>query len=494
MTTTEPPLFDFDDSFARGLEGLFQDWSPDTVSAPEMVAFNRGLAIELGLDPSAVDSADLVSLMVGNELPAGARPIAMAYAGHQFGGYSPVLGDGRAVLIGEVIAPSGARRDLHLKGSGRTPFSRGGDGKAALGPMLREFLIAEALQALAVPTTRALAVVATGEQIRREGPVPGAVLARVAASHLRVGTFEFAARLQDRTVLRRLADHAIARHYPAIEAAEGRYLALLDAVVEAQAELVAKWMLLGFIHGVMNTDNMTISGEGIDYGPCAFMDAYDPATVFSSIDHAGRYAYQNQPMAAHWNLARLAESLLSLIDTDSDRAIAAAMATLNTFDGRYRQHFEEGMATKLGLPGSTGEDLKLIEEWLELLAAQRVDYTTSFRALARRARGDTDALSSLFADRVDLDQWVERWLGRLGDAGLDASVVGDEMDQVNPLYIARNHLVEEALAAAESQDFEPFRALLDAVSHPHTERPGLERFALPAPDDFGRGFKTFCGT
>jgi serine/tyrosine/threonine adenylyltransferase len=341
MNVAGSTLFQFDNSFARELAGLYVDWQPAAVPDPVLLALNDELARDLGADPVALRSPDGLAVLAGNALPAGATPIAMAYAGHQFGGFSPRLGDGRALLLGEVIDAYGGRRDVHLKGSGRTPFARSGDGKAAVGPMLREYLIGEAMHALGIPTTRALAVLSTGEHIVREGMLPGAVLTRVASSHIRVGTFEYAARLGDPALLRRLADHAIARHHPIVAQLDGsqRYLAFLDAAVEAQASLVSRWMLVGFIHGVMNTDNMTISGETIDYGPCAFIDRYDPATVFSSIDHMGRYAYGNQPRIAQWNLTRLAETLLPLISDDTDAAVATATEVLTAFADRFRAHW-----------------------------------------------------------------------------------------------------------------------------------------------------------
>src|SRR5829696_1484262 len=336
MSVTAPPLFSFDDSYVRELDGLYEPWQAAPSPAPRLLMLNEDLAAELGVDPGALRADDGIGVLAGNAAPAGAAPVAQAYAGHQFGGFSPRLGDGRALLLGEVRDVRGLRRDVHLKGSGRTPFARGGDGKAPVGPMLREYVIGEAMHALGIPTSRALAVVATGEPVARETMLPGAVLTRVAASHVRVGTFEYAARL-DPALVRRLADHAIARHHPQALDAENRCLAFLECVVDAQASLVARWMLVGFVHGVMNTDNMAISGETIDYGPCAFMDAFDPATVFSSIDHGGRYAYGNQPLIAQWNRAGLAEALLPLIERDSDTAVGAATETLTTFPARFER-------------------------------------------------------------------------------------------------------------------------------------------------------------
>jgi uncharacterized protein YdiU (UPF0061 family) len=436
-----------------------------------------------------------VATLAGNAVPDGATPTAMAYAGHQFGSFSGRLGDGRALLLGEIADREGRRRDLHLKGSGRTPFARGGDGKAALGPMLREYLMAEAMHALGVSTGRALSVVATGEQLHREGPVPGAVLARVAASHIRVGTFEYAARLGDTDALRRLADHSIERHHPAAaESGDGRYLALLEAVAEVQASLVADWMLVGFVHGVMNTDNVTISGETIDYGPCAFMDRYDPATVYSSIDHGGRYAYGNQPAITQWNLTRLAETLLPLIHDEPDAAVAAATEVLHSFPDRYQHHWLGGMRRKLGLSEEAPGDEDMVTGLLDLLETRRVDYTAAFRALARTLRGDEEPAAALFETRGELDEWVKHWRARLEAEGRGLTTVATGMDLVNPIHIPRNHLVEEALDAVGGGDTAPFHALLDVVTNPFDDRPGHERYAAPAPDSFDETYQTFCGT
>ena len=480
--------------FARELDELAMDWQPTPVADPTLLAINGALAIELGLDPAALASTMGIDVLAGNRVPAGAKPVAMAYAGHQFGNYSPRLGDGRALLLGELVGPDGRHRDVHLKGSGRTPFARGGDGRAAVGPMLRVYLIAEAMHALGVPTTRALAVVATGERVVREGMLPGAVLTRVAASHVRVGTFEYAARLGDPEVVRRLADHAITRHHPQAAAADNPYLALLAAVVEAQALLIARWMLLGFIHGVMNTDNMTISGEGIDYGPCAFMDRYDPRTVYSSIDHAGRYAYGNQPSIAQWNLARLAETLLPLIADTPDAAVAAAMEVLETFPARFDGHWEAGMRGKLGLTATTDDDRALFDSWLALLAAQAADYTSSFRALADVLRGDEQPMRALLGTDAAVDEWVAKWHSRVTSEGRDPHAVASEMDRVNPVYIPRNHQVERVLAAATADDLEPFEDMLEVVTQPFEVRTKWAAFAEPAPVEFARSHQTFCGT
>src|SRR5215213_5672423 len=394
MSVTAPPLFSFDDSYVRELDSLYEPWQAAPSPAPRLLMLNEDLAAELGVDANALRADDGIGVLAGNAAPAGASPVAQAYAGHQFGGYSPLLGDGRALLLGEVLDVQGRRRDLHLKGSGRTPFARGGDGKAAVGPMLREYAIGEAMHALGIPTSRALAVVATGEAVRRETMLPGAVLARVAASHIRVGTFEYAAR-RDPELLKRLADYAMARHHPQALEAENPYLAFFESVVEAQASLVARWMLVGFIHGVMNTDNMAISGETIDYGPCAFMDAFDPATVYSSIDHGGRYAYGNQPRIAQWNLARLGETLLALLGAETDAAVTAATGVLESFPDRYDRHWARGMRAKLGLADDRPGDESLGTDLLALLRAQAVDHTSCFRALSSVLRGDGARARSL---------------------------------------------------------------------------------------------------
>ena len=496
MTVTATKLFDFDNTLADALPELVLAWAPVAVPNPELVAFNPELAASVAVDPEALGGEQGLAVLAGNDVPDGTQTVAMAYAGHQFGQYSPRLGDGRALLLGEVIDGDGNRVDLHLKGSGRTPFSRGGDGKATVGPMLREYLMAEAMHALGIPTGRALAVVTTGEQIMRRAPEPGAVLTRVAASHLRVGTFEYAVRLEDRSVVRRLADYAIERHYPALAGEPSPQRALLAAVVDAQASLVARWMLVGFIHGVMNTDNMTISGETIDYGPCAFLDRYDQRTVYSSIDHQGRYAFGNQPTIAHWNLSRLAETLLPVIaeheSVEPESLIPDLTEMLDAFGDRFRSEWAAGMRSKLGLveahEGADGEGADpLLSSLVETLQEHRLDYTSFFRSLAAELRGG----ASVPAEAAD---WVASWRERLSAEGRDPHEVADAMDAVNPIYIPRNHLVDEALAAAESGDMSPFNTLLDVVTDPFTERDGLDRYAEPAPEDFDRSFRTFCGT
>ncbi len=481
VTTT---LFRFEDSYVRAVPGLSVPWTAAPAPAPQLLVLNEELAGELGADPAELREPSGVALLAG-QAPAGVTTVAQAYAGHQFGAYSPRLGDGRALLLGEVIDTHGRRRDLHLKGSGRTPFARGGDGKAVVGPMLREYLIGEAMHGLGIPTTRALAVVATGERVFRERPLPGAVLARVATSHLRVGTFQYAAASGDRDLLRALADYAIARHYPEAADAPDRYLDLYRRVVEAQASLVAQWMLVGFVHGVMNTDNTTISGETIDYGPCAFMDAFDPATVFSSIDDGGRYAYGNQPRVLQWNLARLAEAMLPLfgdnIGDNSEAAVEAATEVLNGFAHAYERHWAEGLAAKLGI---AAPDRDLAEGIVKLMQSQKVDFTLFFRSLS------AGTARTLFAEPEPFDAWAAR---REVLLPADPATVAAAMDRVNPIYIPRNHRVEEALAAATDGEMEPFRRLVDVVSRPFSERPGRQDYAGPAAA--GRApYVTYCGT
>ncbi|WP_307855921.1 protein adenylyltransferase SelO [Nocardioides faecalis] len=478
--------------FATELPELARVWQADEAPAPRLLVLNEPLAAELGLDAEELRGAEGLGLLTGTLPPKGAHPVAQAYAGHQFGGFAR-LGDGRALLLGELTDTAGRLRDLHLKGSGRTPYARGGDGLAAVGPMLREFIVSEAMHALGIPTTRSLAVVATGRDVYRESVLPGAVLARVASSHLRVGTFQLVAALGDDALLRRLADHAIARHHPAAAEDPQPYLALYRAVIAAQAELIAQWMLVGFVHGVMNTDNMTISGETIDYGPCAFLEAFDPGTVFSSIDTGGRYAYANQPPIGAWNLARFGETLLPLLAESQDEAVELATAALDGFGEAYNAAWSAGIRAKLGL-GTVGDAAdgpsveavdELAGELLGLLRASHVEHTSFWRELATAARGDAEPVRGRFLDLPAIDAWLERWRALGPDP--------DAMDAVNPLYIPRNHLVEEALDAATGGDLVPLLGLLDAVRSPYVERPGLERYAEPAPEDFGK-YMTFCGT
>ena len=503
MPAASPLQFRFDNSYARDLPGLYVPWKPAEVPAPRLLYLNEALARELGLDPLALRGSDGAAFFAGNTLPDGAEPIAQAYAGHQFGGFSPQLGDGRAVLLGEVVDRAGRRRDIALKGSGRTPFSRGGDGKAAVGPMLREVLIGEAMHALGIPTTRALAVAATGEPVYRERELPGAVLARVAASHLRVGTFQFFAARGERDKLRQLAGYALARHDPDLADAPDRYLALMRRVAQRQAALIAQWMNVGFIHGVMNTDNMTISGETIDYGPCAFMEAYDPAAVFSSIDHGGRYAYRNQAPIAQWNLARFAEALLPLMaegEAGADAAIAQLTKVLEEFPALYNAALLHGQRAKLGLSEAQAADdeadAALANDWLGLLHAQAVDFTLGWRRLADAAAGNDALLEALFADPAPLREWLARWRMRIArEAGASPEARAEAMRRASPWIIPRNHRVEEALQAASEQgDMAPFEALLAALREPYEEKPGNARLAEPAPAAVTACYQTFCGT
>jgi len=486
MSTATPSTVTFGGRFARELAEMAIPWQAAEVPEPRLLVLNEPLAAELGFDPAALTSPEGLHLLTGNRLPEGTTPVAQAYAGHQFGWFTPRLGDGRAVLLGEVADAAGRLRDIHLKGSGRTPFARGGDGLAAVGPMLREYIVSEAMHALGIPTTRSLAVVATGQPVYRETELPGAVLARVASSHLRVGSFQYARATGDVDLLRRLADHAITRHYPAAADADNPYLGLFEAVIAAQASLVAKWMLVGFIHGVMNTDNMTISGETIDYGPCAFMEGFDPATVYSSIDEGGRYAYANQPVVAEWNLARLAEVLLPLLHEDQEQAVALAVESLGAFRPQYSAQWSAGMVAKLGLQArDDAESSPVVDGVVTVLQQGRVDYTTFFRTLGVAARGTAEPVRSLFTDPAGFDAWSESWLSLDPDAA--------SMDRVNPVYIPRNHLVEEALSSAVGGDLGPFERLVEAVSAPYASRPGLERYAAAAPESFGP-YRTFCGT
>jgi uncharacterized protein YdiU (UPF0061 family) len=492
--TTASPMFRFDNSYARDLNGLYVAWEGAKVPAPRLVLFNRALARDLGLEEDLFQTPEGTEILAGVRSPDGASPLAQAYAGHQFGGFSPQLGDGRALLIGEVLDRSGDRRDIQLKGSGPTPFSRGGDGKAVIGPVLREYIVGEAMHALGVPTTRALAAVTTGETIYRDGPKPGAVLTRVAASHLRIGTFQFFAARGETDKLRRLADYAIARHDPDLAGPEDRALRLFARVVERQAALVARWMLVGFVHGVMNTDNTTLSGETIDYGPCAFIDAYDPAAVFSSIDHGGRYAFGRQPAILQWNLARLAEALLPLIDpADLDRAVELASTELARFPDLYAAQWLDGMRAKLGLRTQAANDRDLAEGLLTLMRDQGVDHTLGFRRLGDAAAGSPEGLRDLFTDLAALDAWLDRWRHRLEGENRPGDAIKAGMDAVNPVYIPRNHKVEEALEAAETGDYAPVKTLLEAVGAPFEERPHLTSYAEPAPASFGP-YRTFCGT
>jgi uncharacterized protein YdiU (UPF0061 family) len=485
-----PVRIPFDNSYARLPDRFYARLDPTPVASPRLVRLNTALAHDLGIDPDELASPDGIAMLAGNHVAPGSEPLAQAYAGHQFGHFVPRLGDGRACLLGEVVGRDGVRRDIQLKGSGATPFSRSGDGRAALGPVLREYLISEAMAALGVPTTRTLAAVTTGDSVWREARLPGAVLTRVASSHIRVGTFQYFAARGDAEAVRLLAEHAMARHYPDAAGAANSYRAFLDSVVAAQAELIASWLLIGFIHGVMNTDNCSIAGETIDYGPCAFMDEYDPATVFSSIDHGGRYAYANQPRIAHWNLVRLAETLLPLLGPDEDSAMAAARDSLAAFAPRFQAAYLAGLRRKIGLTTERDGDEALTMDFLKLLEAGRVDFTRAFRTLSGAMTDDT-ALRTLFADSAAFDAWVARWRPRLSAEPGQPSAT---MRAANPAFIPRNHLVEAALAAAvERADFVPFETLLDVLSRPYADDPERALYAI-GPREEERVLQTFCGT
>ncbi len=496
MTLRENLGIPFDNSYARLPDRFFARLAPTPVAAPRLIRVNADLARVLGIDPHALGSEAGVAVLAGNRIAEGSEPIAQAYAGHQFGGFSPVLGDGRAILLGEVVGPDGIRRDIQLKGSGPTPFSRRGDGRAALGPVLREYLVSEAMAALGVPTTRALAAVTTGEMVRRETPLPGAIVTRVAASHIRVGTFQYFAAQGDVEALRILADYAIGRHDPAAAAEAKPYRAFLDGVVARQADLIAQWLQIGFIHGVMNTDNTAVSGETIDFGPCAFMDAYDTGTVFSSIDYQGRYAYGNQPNIAFWNLTRLAEAMLPLLGPDEESGVAEAKEALAAFAPRSQAAYDRGLRRKIGLAGDSEEDTALAHALLALMAEHGADFTLTFRGLCDAAadtEGD-EAMRTLFSGSAAYDAWVDRWRWRLSETAGPPEARRTAMQAINPAYIPRNHIVEQVIAAAVTDgDFAPFEAFLGVLARPFEHQPGHERYALPpAPGE--RVLQTFCGT
>ncbi len=488
--------FPFDNTYARLPERFFARVSPTPVGAPRLVRVNEPLAVRLGLDPERLAGEEGVQVLAGNSVPEGAEPIATAYAGHQFGSFVPRLGDGRAILLGELVEASGARRDVQLKGAGRTPYSRGGDGRAAVGPVLREYVVSEAMAALGIPTTRALAAVTTGEEVFRETALPGAVLTRVASSHIRVGTFQYFAARGDAEGLRLLADHVIARHYPEAARAERPYRALLDSVIRAQAELIARWMLVGFIHGVMNTDNTSVAGETIDYGPCAFMDAYDPETVFSSIDRYGRYAYFRQPVIGGWNLARFAECLLPLLADNADAAVGDAEEALDAYTPAFERAYQAGLGRKLGLLTEREGDAELARGLLQAMGENGADFTLTFRRLCEAAAGEANesGVRSLFADPSAYDGWARGWRRRLAEEPADAAARSAAMRAENPAYIPRNHRVEAVIrAAVDEDDFAPFHELVDVLSKPFEERPAFARYAEP-PAAQERVLQTFCGT
>ncbi len=484
----------FDNSYARLPERFYARAFPAQYGAARLIRLNEELAAELGLDARELKGPTGLAILSGQEIAAGSEPIALAYAGHQFGNFVPQLGDGRAILLGEVIDRNGKRRDVQLKGAGRTAFSRNGDGRAAIGPVLREYLVSEAMAALRIPTTRALAAVVTGEPVIRERVLPGAVLTRIASSHVRVGTFQYFAARGDTEALRLLADHVIARHYPSAVEEERPYRALLEAVIAGQADLVARWLLVGFIHGVMNTDNMSISGETIDYGPCAFMDAYDPATVFSSIDRTGRYAYGNQPNIALWNLTRLAEAMLPLLGEDEGAAVDQAHEALASFGPLFEQAYYGGLRRKLGLRKDDAEDVDLIRDVLNLMASNKIDFTLFFRRLGEAAVGVEEPVRSLFVGPAAFDGWAVRWRARLAEDGKASEVRRAAMDAVNPAFIPRNHRVEAMIqAAVDRGDYEPFEEMLKLLSRPYQDQQAFTHYAEP-PQPHERVTATFCGT
>jgi uncharacterized protein YdiU (UPF0061 family) len=488
--------FPFQNTYAALPANFFARVAPTPVVSPRLIKLNRPLAIHLGLDPDRLSSPEGAEILAGKLVPDGADPIAMAYAGHQFGHFVPQLGDGRAILLGEVIDADGIRRDIQLKGSGPTPFSRRGDGRAALGPVLREYIVSEAMAALGIPTTRSLAAVVTGEHVMREMPLPGAVLTRVASSHIRVGTFQYFAARGDTEGVRRLADHVIGRHYPEAAKADRPYHALLEGVIARQAELVARWLLVGFIHGVMNTDNTSISGETIDYGPCAFMDHYDPATVFSSIDEMGRYAYANQPRIALWNLTRLAECLLPLFSDQQELAIEQAQAALGGFAEAFDTAYQAGLRAKLGLFTLREDDRMLAQDLLDAMARNQADFTLTFRRLSQAA-GDSNGhaeVRQLFADPAAYDEWAARWRRRIAEEPQDPATRQAAMRTVNPAFIPRNHRVEAVIEAAVNRDdFALFEELLTVLSQPYQDQPAFAAYADP-PEPHQRVLQTFCGT
>tara|TARA_R110002110_G_scaffold205066_1_gene416701 strand:+ start:97015 stop:98487 length:1473 start_codon:yes stop_codon:yes gene_type:complete len=485
----------FDNSYAKLPEAFFSRLAPTPVAAPRMIRTNNSLAEELGIDPQWLASSQAAEVVAGNLVPPGADPIATVYAGHQFGSYNPQLGDGRAILLGEVVREDGQRFDVQLKGAGRTPYSRGGDGRSPLGPVVREYLISEAMHALGVPTTRALAAACTGETVVREDMLPGAVLARVASSHIRIGTFQFFAARGDTEALQTLLQHAAARHYPGTLEQDNCALAFLQTVISRQAQLVARWQLLGFIHGVMNTDNMLVSGETVDYGPCAFMDAFNPEQVFSSIDHAGRYAYRNQPGIAHWNLACLAQALIPLLHEDKDQAVAMAQTVVDTFPGQFLDAHTKGMARKLGLEDINDDDTALVEDLFQLMADERVDFTLMFRHLSDVANNNQTetAVAGVFDMPEPLAPWLQSWRERAARGAGKQAALAARMYRANPAFIPRNHRVEEAILAANSGDFEPFNTLADLLQTPHDYQPEWSRYATP-PEPSEVVHQTFCGT
>ena len=484
----------FDNSFANELKDFYEFTKADKSTSPKLIKFNESLAMELGPEWEKLKSDYGLLIFSGNEVPKGSQPLSQAYSGHQFGGFSPLLGDGRALLLGEVIDKDNIRRDIQLKGSGRTIFSRGGDGKSSLGPVLREYLISEAMHSLNIPTTRALAAVSSGDDVLREKVLPGGILTRVASSHIRVGTFQYASTTGDLEKIRALSDYSINRHYKNILEKKEKYIEFFEAVCESQLNLVSKWMGIGFIHGVMNTDNMTISGETIDYGPCAFMDRYDPNTFFSSIDTQGRYAYSNQPLILSWNLARFAETLIPLIDKNEQNSINILTQKLSSIQSRYEKAWLKVMSEKIGITMIQDGDLELINDLLGIMKNEKADFTLVFRYLADFIIGKENLLISLFENSKKINEWIVNWKNRIEKEGKFDKSLCIKMKKINPLYIPRNHLVEDALDEALSKEnYKPFHKLLGFVTSPYDEISNSEEYTLPAPIN-DKPYKTFCGT
>ena len=484
----------FDNSFAKELKDFYEFTKADKSTSPKLIKFNESLAKKLGPEWEKLKSNNGLLIFSGNEVPKGSQPLSQAYSGHQFGGFSPLLGDGRAILLGEVIDKDNIRKDIQLKGSGRTIFSRGGDGKSSLGPVLREYLISEAMHSLNIPTTRALAAVSSGDDVFREKALPGGILTRVASSHIRIGTFQYASNTGDIEKIRVLSDYSINRHYKKLLQKKEKYIEFFESVCESQIDLISKWMGIGFIHGVMNTDNMTISGETIDYGPCAFMDRYDPNTFFSSIDTQGRYAYSNQPLILSWNLARFAETLIPLIDKNEQNAIEILTQKISLIQNKYERAWLKVMSEKIGIINIKDGDLDLINNLLDIMKNAKADFTLVFRYLADFVIGKENLLINLFDDSKKINEWIINWKNRIEKEGKFDKLLCKKMKKINPLYIPRNHLVEYALDEALSGDnYEPFNTLLNYVTNPFDEVPNSKKYTMPAPIT-NKPYKTFCGT
>ena len=486
-------LFPFDNTYARLPENFFARLAPEPVAQPSLIRLNEALASDLGLDADALRSPEGVETLAGNRVPVGAEPLAMAYAGHQFGGFVPKLGDGRAILLGEILDPAGQRLDIQLKGSGPTPFSRAGDGRAWIGPVLREYILGEAMHALGIPTTRSLAAVATGESVYRERVLPGAVLTRVARGHVRVGTFEYFHARRDTDGLEQLADYVIARHAPEVLASDNPYRSFLETVIARQADLVARWLGVGFIHGVMNTDNMSIACETIDFGPCAFMDDFHPGRVYSSIDHQGRYAYGNQARIAQWNLARLTEAMLPLLDADREKAVSAGQAAIDAFGEQFERAYADVFRAKLGLLTPRADDAELIDELLQTMAETGADFTNSFRSLCDAAEGEDGPIRTELAASARAEAWLARWQARIAWDEASREDRTAVMRRANPAVIPRNHRVEAALDAAVAGDLDPLDALLDILAEPWEDNPAADAYRRP-PTASEVVQQTFCGT